>query len=115
MNAATSIGLEPVDRNAPKNSQYVRNLTPEEQNIFDRRERRQSEKLNINNSEITQETKIAEIKEAVSKSEHDKDLCKDITEFSSMKDVYAFIKTNAEIHGVYTLSSPPPYKGMPFE
>ena len=66
-NSAVRVGLLPVDRNAPKTSQYVRNLTPEEQAVFDRRVRKNAERLNINNSEITLNEKIAEIKETVKK------------------------------------------------
>ena len=114
-NTATKIGLAPVDRNAPKTSQYVRNLTAEEQAVFDRRVQRNAEKLNINNCEITNTNKIAEIKATVQKNEFDKDLCTDISRFPSMKELYNFIRENAALHGVNTLSTPPPFHGTYFE
>ena len=62
LSSATSIGLEPVNREAPKRNQYVRNLTPQEQEIFNKRVKRKEEILDINNCEITKDEKIAEIR-----------------------------------------------------
>ena len=57
LSSATSIGLEPVNREAPKRNQYVRNLTPQEQEIFNKRVKRKEEILDINNCEITKDEK----------------------------------------------------------
>ena len=56
-NTATSVGLEPVDKAAPKNSQYVRNLTEAEKSLYEARVRRNASLLNINNCEITKPEK----------------------------------------------------------
>ena len=74
VNTAMRIGLEPVDREAPKQSIYVRNLSEREKAMYDDRMRRRTGQLDINNCVITNDDKIAEIRATVEKCSRDKKL-----------------------------------------
>ena len=114
LSSATSIGLEPVNREAPKRNQYVRNLTPQEQEIFNKRVKRKEEILDINNCEITKDEKIAEIRNYTIKNGRDKGLCVEISQFQNLQEVYSYILENANEKGVHMLCNPHPFRGHHF-
>ena len=109
--AAASVGLEPVDRSRPKTNPYVRNLTQQEQEIFEQNRRRRATMLNINNSLITQNEKIEEIRTTLLRGDRDRDLCRKKSDFPNFYELYKFIKNKAAENGAFMLSDPPPYRG----
>ena len=113
--AAQRVGLNPVSSEAPKESPYVRDPTEQERALLNERRNRMRNCLIINNCELTTEEKIAEIRTFVQKSEKDKDLCKDISEFGSIQEIFNFIKEKAASHGVHMLTAPPPFRGTRFD
>ena len=115
VNTAAAVGLEPVDKEAPKKNPYVRNLTPEEKEIFNARVKRKQGLLDINSCEISKEEKIREIKESTIKNERDKLLCTDISQFHTMQEIFTFLSENAREKGVNILCKPPPCRGYTFQ
>ena len=115
VSSAASVGLEPVDKESPKRNHYVRNLTPEEQEIFNKRVKRKEGILDINNSEITKAEKINEIREYTMRNGRDKGLCVDLAQFQNLQNVYTYIRENAKENGVHMLCSPPTLRGYAFE
>ena len=113
--AAQRIGLHPVSSDSPKASPYVREPTEYEQKILEERRTRTRESLKINCFELMTNDKIAEIKEYVGRSEKDKLLCRDISEFSNLQELFKFIKEHAEANGVHVLSTPPSFRGLRFD
>ena len=111
---AATVGLQPVDREAPKRNPYVRDLTMEENEIFNQRMARRQGRLDINNFEITKIEKIQEIKECVSKNAKDAGLCVDISQFHNAQELYSYIVKNAGENGVNVLCKPQQYCGVNF-
>ena len=111
MCSAATVGLEPVDSHAPRRNPYARDLTAEEQAIFDARQRRKANMLDINNCEITENAKAREIWDYINRNDRDRDLCKQIT---NVHEAWVFLRDNAKDHGVYALSRPPPCRGYLF-
>ena len=114
VSSAASVGLEPVDRTRPKSNPYVRDLTEQEQVMYEQNRRRRENMLNINNCLITTNEKIEEIRTFIARCDKDKALCKKKSEFANYYELYNYLTQKAEENGVYMLSKPPPYKGMYF-
>ena len=104
--AARITGINPVDRSAPRNTGFLKDLTPDEQAKQERIEARKAKSLDINCSIITANEKIEEIRETVKKSKDDADLAKSINDFNSADDFFNFYFEAARSRGVYMLSVP---------
>ena len=113
--AARSVGIKPVTSSAPKESIYVRDPTDKEVLFLQSRRKKTNDLLSINNSEITDDTKLEEIISYVKRSEKDKDLCRSYDEFTSDQELWKFICDNAESKGVSIFSTPPSLHGVRFD
>lgn len=70
--------------------------------------------MNINNSVITDEEKIEEIRAHLISLENDFVLCKKKSEFIGNKGLYLYLNEQEEENGVHMLSNPPPLRGEYF-
>ena len=104
--AARITGINPVDRTAPRNTGFLKDLTPDELARQQRIEARKAQGLDINCCLITSDEKIQEIRETVKKSKDDADLAKSISEFDSADDFFRFYFKAAASHGVHMLTVP---------
>ena len=81
--SAKCTGIYPLDPTAPRNSVYVRDLTPEEQHRFEQREQRNANRFNINCKFLTDAGVIVEMANQVVLKTKFPHLC-DIAAYSTM-------------------------------
>ena len=105
--AARITGIHPVNRNAPRETGFLKDLTPEEVARQARIDARKANSLDINCCIITSDEKIAEIRETVKKSKDDALLARSLNEFENADEFFSFYFNAARDHGVYALSVPP--------
>ena len=113
--AARTVGLFPFNKDAPKNSGFVKNLSPAEQARQDAIDARKQRRLDINACEITTQEKIEEIRATVSRSKDDFLLAKKLSDFNNFFDLCCFYLSHAKKKGIYVHSMPPPLYGYAFD
>ena len=103
-------GIYPMNPEAPKETGFLKDLTPEERARQDAIDARKRNRLDINASIVTSPEKIEEIRETVKKSD-DVDLCKRMSDFENAEEFFRFYFAKAKEKGAVMLSKPMPCAG----
>ena len=99
----------------PRSTGMVVNLTPAEKARQDAIDARKANMLDINQSIITEQDKIDEIRATVIRSAKDHDLAKSVADFENADDFFRFCFTESKNNNAIMLSTPPPCAGYQFD
>ena len=111
--AAEAVGLYPFSPTKPLENEFVRDLTPEEEQLESARQERLRTRITINNKELTLSNEIENVKQKVN-SGRDKELCKSLSDFSSFKEICRHYISAAKERDVIPLTVFPPIRETTF-